>query len=398
MPVKGRAGPVSQQVAGVVATRLYNLPFVLLIWLFAHTVSAGVLPPDRADILYHAYDGGGVQVNGPSILVQKSIGSSFSMNGNYYVDNVTSASIDVVTTASPYTEQRKEWSLGGSYLYGKSTMSLSYTSSSESDYDAKTGAFTLSQDLFHDLTTVALTFIRGDNIVRQNGNPEFQDTAQLQSYRVSISQILTKNMILGAVFETITDQGYLNNPYRSVRYEDPTSGKGFSYQPEVYPRTRVSNAGALRLRYYLPYRAAVYGGFRLFGDSWGIDASDYDVGYTHTIKERWLLDFNYRYYSQTKASFYSDLFPYRDAQNFLARDKELSTYSNQTFGVELSYGMLHNGWGFLNRATINLAYNYIIFDYKDFRDVRESTPATVGSEPLYSFPASVVRLYASFWF
>ena len=30
-----------------------------------------VLPEDRADAMYHAYDGGGVTVDGPSILVRK---------------------------------------------------------------------------------------------------------------------------------------------------------------------------------------------------------------------------------------------------------------------------------------------------------------------------------------
>ncbi|MEW8155874.1 MAG: hypothetical protein AB2765_14945, partial [Candidatus Thiodiazotropha endolucinida] len=50
---------------------LFCLQIVLLL-----TGSAGlratVLPEDRADIMYHRYDGGGVEVDGPSILVRKS--------------------------------------------------------------------------------------------------------------------------------------------------------------------------------------------------------------------------------------------------------------------------------------------------------------------------------------
>ena len=37
---------------------------------------AGVLPEDRADILYHLYDGGGVEIDGPSLLVRKQVGKS----------------------------------------------------------------------------------------------------------------------------------------------------------------------------------------------------------------------------------------------------------------------------------------------------------------------------------
>jgi len=35
-----------------------------------------VLPEDRADTLYHRYEGGGVTVDGPSLLVRRKIGES----------------------------------------------------------------------------------------------------------------------------------------------------------------------------------------------------------------------------------------------------------------------------------------------------------------------------------
>ena len=33
--------------------------------------TAAVLPEDRSDAMYHGYDGGGLQVEGPSVLVRK---------------------------------------------------------------------------------------------------------------------------------------------------------------------------------------------------------------------------------------------------------------------------------------------------------------------------------------
>ncbi|MCK5481981.1 MAG: hypothetical protein KAJ06_12565, partial [Gammaproteobacteria bacterium] len=61
---------------------------------------AGVLPDDRADALYHSYDGGGVEITGPSVLILKKIGQNVALSGNYYVDSVSSASIDVVTSGA----------------------------------------------------------------------------------------------------------------------------------------------------------------------------------------------------------------------------------------------------------------------------------------------------------
>src|SRR6187551_3624105 len=81
-------------------------------------VLAGVLAEDRADALYHRYQGGGVEIQGPSVLVRKKIGEHFAVNANYYMDFVTSASIDVKLSASEYKEDRTQKSLGLEYLHG----------------------------------------------------------------------------------------------------------------------------------------------------------------------------------------------------------------------------------------------------------------------------------------
>ena len=68
-----------------------------------------------------------------------------SVGFNHYVDNVTSASIDVVTTASEYTEERTENAVFFDYLRDKTTISLGITRSRESDFDADTTALGISQ-------------------------------------------------------------------------------------------------------------------------------------------------------------------------------------------------------------------------------------------------------------
>jgi hypothetical protein len=386
------------QVVAVVATRSLATLVALIAWAFAQTAVAAVLPEDRGDALYHSYDGGGVEVSGPSILLRKSFAKSFSGKYNYYVDNVSSASIDVLSQASPYTEERTENSFDMDYLHDKTMMSAGVTASRESDYDADTSYFSISQDMFGDLTTVTLGYSRGSNIVRKNGDENFEDTADSRSYRLSLSQVLTKNLLLGVAYEAISDDGFLNNPYRSVRYLDASVPTGYSWQAESYPRTRTSNAAALRLNYYLPYRASIYGGYRYYDDTWGIGANTFDIGYIHPYGSKWLFDINYRYYSQNKADFYSDLFPYYNAQNFLARDKELSTFSSNQLGVGVSYQFAKDGYGFIKSGSANVYYNYLYFNYQDYRNVLESTPGTVGNEPLYTMSAHVLRLFVSLWF
>lgn len=364
--------------------------------LISGLVQATVLPEERADVLYHSYDGGGVKISGPSILVRKQASTNTSVVANYYVDMVTSASIDVVTTASKYEEERKEKSLGLDYLHGKNKMSVSYKVSKENDYDAKSANFDISQDMFGDLTTVTLGFSRGWDIVGKRNDSTFSKDHERRNYRIGLSQILTKNMIMGASFETITDEGFLNNPYRSVRYIDSGVARGYSYQPEVYPNTHTSNALAIRAKYYLPYHAALRGEVRFYQDDWGVVGHNVEIGYTHPLKERWTLDGHIRTYSQTKADFYSDLFPGYNAQNFLARDKELSTFSNLTLGFSIRYAFAEGGWGFIDKGSLNLAYDQIKFDFQDFRDLRYG--GTVGSEPLYHYTANVIQFFVSIWY
>jgi hypothetical protein len=356
----------------------------------------GVLPEERADALVHSYEGGGVKVDGPSILVRKNIGNSTSVYGNYYVDHVSSASIDVVTQGSPYKEERKEKSVGVNYLRGDVMMTLGYTKSEESDYTANTANFKISQDMFGDLTTVSLGYIRGWDTVRKNGQPDFSEPVTRNNYQLELSQILTKDTLMGVSFEFISDEGFLNNPYRSVRYLDDSNPIGYSFEPEIYPRTHTSSAVTVQARYYLPYRASLHGEFRFYDDSWGVTAHNEQIDYTHPIGYGWTLELRYRIYSQTAADFYSDLFPRIASQNFLARDKELSSMTNHTTGAGISYEFAQKAWRYIDRGSLNLYYDHIQFDYGDYRNITVSS--TVGNEPLYTFSADVFRLFLSVWY
>jgi hypothetical protein len=365
-----------------------------LLAAFAPVAQSGVLPEDRADVLYHRYEGGGVTIDGPSLLVRKKLAEKYSVSANYYVDMVSSASVDVVTTASPYTEQRQQASLGFDMLQGKTQYSLNVTGSDENDYTATTASFDVSQDFFGDLTTVSFGYAQGWDEVRRRGDADFAEDVDRRTWRVGLSQVLTPKLLFGLSWELVSDEGFLNNPYRSVRYLDPDAASGFAYQPEIYPHTRTSNAAAMRARYFLPYRAAVHGEYRFFTDTWGIDANTVRLGYTHPWGERWIFELGYRWYDQGAADFYSDLFPRADAQNFLARDKELSTFSSHMLSLGATWTL--PAWNFLQRSTVNLYVDHAMYRYDDFRDVRAG--GAPGTEALYEFDANVIRLFFSGWF
>lgn len=381
-------------------------PIGLLLAMATHSVFAAVLPEDRADILYHRYDGGGSTIHGPSILVRKEIADTVSIWGNTYVDVLSSASIDVVTSGSAYTEERVELSAGVDYLHDRTIMSLSFTNSSENDYEANTFGIGLSQEFFGDLTTLSLNYSQGNDEVkknvRENGEivgTEFMGDARHQRFGVSLTQILTKKLIVSANMEAVIDEGFLNNPYRQIRYRQ-TNSSDAGTEFEIYPDTHNSDAFAIRSMYYLWYRAALKLEWRRYSDSWQIEAKNAEIRYIHPIGKQWILEAKYRTYSQTQANFYSDLFDRQGIYDYQARDKELSAYSNTVFGLGGSYEVPKQLFSWIDKTTVNLQVDYMQFDYDNFTDIRgdNTTIYGLGNEPLYSFDATVVRLFVSIWY
>jgi hypothetical protein len=382
--------PAIRKLVGRLVFAIIILSFV--VW----QAYAAVLPQDRSDAMYHSYQGGGMSIDGPSILLRKKMGNHVSVSANYYVDTISGASIDVLATASPYEEERTENSVGLDFLHGKTLMSLNYTTSSENDFEAESMHFGVSQDFFGDLTTLSLGYSKGNDEVGKTGDETFLELASRQNYSLGLTQVITKNMIVGLSVENISDQGYLNNPYRSVRFLDAEAARGYRFETEVYPNTRRSNAAAISANYYLPYRASIYAEAKVFSDSWGIDANTFKLGYIHTFTDDWIVEVRARHYEQDKADFYQDLFTRSAEFNVRARDKEMSTFNNLSLGFSVTYEFQFSAANFFKKSTLNLDIDHVNYAYDDFRNVLFDTP--VGEEPLYQFSANVTRLYVSIFY
>jgi hypothetical protein len=261
--------------------------------------------------------------------------------------------------------------------------------------------------MFGDLTTVTLGFTDSRNKVGENnGTASKPDVAWLgrsesRSFLAGVSQVLTKDLITGVTFEVITDQGLLSNPYRSIRFLAPGEPLGYGLGSQIYPNTHTSTAVEGRAKYYLPYRAAASVSYRYFDDTWGIRAHTAELGYTQPISNLWILEGRLRYYTQNRATFYSDLFPFAGSQNFTARDQNLASTTNYTIGLKATYAFLPDGWKIFKRGTVTGDVSRIRFKYGDFRDIRDYGIAngySPGTEPLYKFDATIYQIYVSMFY
>jgi Protein of unknown function (DUF3570) len=366
---------------------------------------AAVLPDDRADLDWHDWSGGGVTVDGPSVLVRKKVNDSLSLSANYSVDMISSASVDVLSTASPYKEKHTEGTVSADYLHGNTIYTVGFIEGHEPDYIAKTGFFSISQSMFGDLTTVSFGYSRGWDKVGEDSylNGRYAEGGRMttwigdadhRNWNGGLSQVLTRNLLLALNLETGESDGSLANPYRSARYLSP-DGLVLT-EAQVYPNTRTGTAGSMQLKYYLPGHAALDGSYRIYHDTWGILGHTLSGGYTQPLFTDWTFNGHVRYYRQNAASFYSDLFPYQDSQNFMARDRELAQFDDWTLGVGATWNFRPHWPSWIEKGTINLTYDRMHVAYDDFHNyIVGGTPDNV---PLYAYSANITQFFISFWY
>ncbi len=90
------------------------------------------------------------------------------------------------------------------------------------------------------------------------------------------------------------------------------------------------------------------------------------------------------------------------SQNFLARDKELASFTGYTIGLGASYEF-SVPWApkWIQKSTLNARLDHILIDYDNFRDATQTDPGNgilAGAEPLYRLNANVFQLFLSVWF
>lgn len=369
-------------VVGV--TRLRSqLVFLLMLLPLSGLNWAITLPKDHAEATYHYYDGGGVEVTGPALFVRKSVADSVSVSASYYVDEISSASIDVKSYASPYEDERTEYSVSADYIEKDAKISIAYVNSDESDYQSDTYHFDYVEEFFGGLTTASLGYSSGSDTVLSNIS-DFSDTADHDFYRLGLSQVVLPEMVIRANYEHISDTGFLGSPYR----KSVINGVLFD---ENLPRTRRSNAFSVGADYFIEtWSTAIKAQYRYFSDTWDIKADDFRLSATKSLQTHWIIEGWVRYYGQSSASFYQDQFS--SVFTYRSRDKELSDFDSYSLGLGVEYLFQDISW--LKTPSLAFGAEWIRYQYNDFYEYQGGDFNQNNNKQLYEFDATVA--YVSF--
>jgi hypothetical protein len=350
---------------------------LLFRWVARVLIVAGLSAAARASAqevgsaLYVRTDSDRTTVIAPRLRGSVTIEEQTKIGMVYAVDVWTSASIDIMTSASqiPVTEQRDELNVSADHELTDLTLSVAYRYSVEPDYVSHGVSGGFSYDFADNNATIAVGANVSSDSVGRAGDPDFAHDSGSAGGRLSFTQVLDRDTVAQAIYELSRIGGYQVSPYRFVAIggdglcsSSVTSpGRAALCVPETSPSERLRHALALELRRSLDDVLSVGGGYRFYVDDWGIVSHTIHADASYLPEPETILSVRYRLYLQGPADHYQPR--YEAAQAYVTSDKELSTLSSHRLGLEAERVFSFDTAGSL---AISLALGGLYYAYSDF--------------------------------
>ena len=143
---------------------------------------------------------------------------------------------------------------------------------------------------------------------------------------LGFSQLLSATTLASVGYGLTLQRGELSNTWNSV----PLLAGGRIR--EFLPRARERHAASLGFLQYLPWRAALKLGYRLYRDDWDATAHSFEAALHQRLGSSLVIGANYRYHQQTAVSFYTE----RALPNtpYATADSDLGKLSTHTLGAD----------------------------------------------------------------
>jgi hypothetical protein len=301
------------------------------------------------------------QVHVASPSVSGSVGNElagWSVGGQYLLDAVSAASVDVVSTASRrWFEYRHVGSASVEYRSGQVTLSGGGGLSREPDYLSLAGAVRITAETVDKTLTPFFGVSYGQDDVGRTGQPK-STWRSMQKWGVQAGGtfVLGRSTIASLAGDAIFERGYLGKPYRYVPLFAPGTGAsvpaGASIDEVNRLRIDLRPADALpeaRDRFALTGRlahrfdgATLRADERLYRDSWVLQASTTDLRLMVDLGRRVMLWPHLRLHLQDAVDFWQRAYEAAPGPDgvlgvpaYRTGDRELGSLATLTSGAGL---------------------------------------------------------------
>ncbi len=312
----------------------------------------------------------------PRLRAQTSLNDATRATAVYAVDIWTSASIDIVSSASqtPVTEQRDEVNLSIDHEQGDLTFTGAYRYSVEPDYVSHGGSGGVGYDFSDNNSQLGLGVSGSSDKVGRAGYPGFEERVAALGARLSFTQVLDRDTVAQAQYELSRAEGFLASSYRYVAIggDGDCTGTAPLCVPEHVPGERMRHAASLFARRSLSDAFSIGAGYRFYLDDWGLTAHTLRAELGYMPGADTVLRARYRLYLQGATDHYQAR--YFAVQPYVTSDKEQSPLSSHRVGLELEQHVALSE-GELN-ATLSIAPIY--YSYDDFPKLESITAFEVN--------------------
>ena len=310
------------------------------------------------------------QVISPVVEGRTDIDADTSVSLGYLVDVVSSASVDIVSQASPREmhDTRHQVSLGASHVLDTFTLAATYSFSKENDYLSHTLGGSLQDELFDKNTTLALGYGISLDTVGRSGDDNFARDLTVQHVSLTWTQLVSAKIATQVAYELGYASGFQSSPYRFVPVRSSLQAAPMEWLMETDPDTRWRHAIVLGANRAVG-NGSIQGDYRLYFDDWGITSHTLGARYFVRLGNAIELRLRERLYTQGAASFYQSL--YTMPARYITYDRELSPLWSETFGAKLTIGISDHLEG-------ELKADLFYYSYADFAPLQSRTGANLG--------------------
>jgi hypothetical protein len=299
-----------------------------------------------------------------------------TFNGHYLADIITSASVDVISTATtrgqcatrvpgsspattpadkcdttpvvqqPFHETRHEGAGSLAYDDGKNTASLGYVYSKENDWRSHSFSAAYSRELLDKRLTLGLGGSFTTNDVGRSHDDNFHQALNQGSLSLDAGIVASKRDLISLGYTFMYLKGYQSSPYRGVKwgcaaphgFSDWTGCANGALEGDAFsslsPDQRIRHAMAVRWNRHVFQDSAIKSHLRGYVDSWGVASvtagTEYVVGFGDLE-----LGMFVRGYAQKGAAFWADM--YAQKQRYMTADRELSPFIDGFGGLRFGY-------------------------------------------------------------
>lgn len=301
------------------------------------------------------------------------VGARGLVETHFLVDAITSASASAGSAdAMPFTETRVEGGGGYTHQFESFRLGVNGKYSTEPDYKSlwigvrgevelaqKNTVLGLGGGMGHDTVGTSTGGGLGQlMIVCEPGGTEMPQCT-LNTYTIfgSVSQILSRNLVLAASVDVAKLVGYQANPYRNAVVGE---GLDASLVRETHPDERLRQAYAASVRYYVDASdTTLIGAYRYYRDGWRVHGHTPEARAVQQVGEFVDATLRYRFHTQDQAVFYEER--YARPETYVTDDVKLSSFTSHM--IEGKLGVYGEALGLSGRwagARFEAILNYLV--------------------------------------